>query len=93
MHVAKHSSRASTFSLGRTVNSFATLQDGVEDFGYFALFKAKKGDVALQEVLAKVTTAGDLKKHISGSAADLDLMMAQRSAVAAVLCDRDDGSL
>ena len=61
------------------------VRDGIEDHGYFALLAEKKGDAAVQALIAQVSQPGDLTQHASGSAADLQLMMDLRDAVASQL--------
>ena len=65
------------------------IRDGIEDFGYLALLKAKKGDAAVQQLLAKISDPSNLQKHIGLDAAtrgaDLKLLMAQRREIAKVL--------
>ena len=55
------------------------IRDGI---GYFSLLKAKKGDAAVQAVLAQISHPDDLTQHATGSGADLKRMMALREAVA-----------
>lgn len=61
------------------------IRDGIEDFGYFSLLRAKKGEAAVQDAISKMSTPGDLQQHIGGSRAELSSMMAQRDAVAAMI--------
>lgn len=61
------------------------VRDGIEDHGYLALLRKKSGNAAVQALVAKVSQPGDLTQHASGSAADLQLMMDLRDAVAAQL--------
>ena len=63
----------------------AAVRDGIEDFGYLALLKEAKSDAAVQDVIAKVATPGNLQQHIGGSPEELKLFMAQRTAIAEVL--------
>ena len=63
----------------------AAVRDGIEDFGYLALLKEAKGDAAVQDVIAKVATPGNLQQHIGGSPEELKLFMSQRASVAEVL--------
>ena len=61
------------------------VRDGIEDFGYFALLRQKKGEAAVQDAIKKMSTPGDLQQHIGGSKTELEAMMAQREAVAALV--------
>ena len=58
------------------------IRDGIEDFGYLALLKAKQGDAAAQAMVAKLATPGNLQEHIGGSAGELEKMMTTRDAIA-----------
>ena len=61
------------------------IRDGIEDFGYLALLKAKHGDAAAQAYVSRLATAGNLQEHIGGSATELEAMMAARAAIAAAI--------
>ena len=54
-----------------------------------ALLKQKKGDAAVQQLLAKISDPTDLQKHIgldeNTRAADMVLLMAQRHEIAKLL--------
>ena len=61
------------------------VRDGIEDFGYFALLRQKKGEAAVQDAIKKMATPGNLQEHIAGSKTELEAMMAEREAVAALI--------
>ena len=67
------------------------IRDGIEDFGYLALLKEKKGDAAVQNLLAKISDPSDMQKHIGLSQAtrprDLQLLMKQRRKIAQLILD------
>lgn len=61
------------------------VRDGIEDFGYLALLRAKQGDAAVQEFIAKLSSRANLETHIGGTASELKLMLAQRHAIAVAI--------
>lgn len=65
------------------------VRDGVEDFGYFALLRQKNGEAAVQNAIRTMSTPGNLQEHIGGSKTELEAMMAQREAVAAMIVKAD----
>ena len=58
------------------------VRDGIEDFGYLALLKARHGDAAAQAMVAVLATPGRLQEHIGGTRPELAKMMATRDAIA-----------
>ena len=58
------------------------VRDGIEDYGYLALLRAKAGDAAVANATAGLIDATDLKKHMDGSASSLKQMMDRRTAIA-----------